>query len=761
MVSVSSTLAPEQGSPHTTTALALLSKADAARVEAALQYAASQAGAQRLDTQEPAYAHTLAVADLLAELRTDADTRIAGALSPLVFFDKQLENKMEQQFGTQVGRMLANLRKLYKVRSLIGPNVLHNTLETLRWADQIETLRKMLLAMSTDIRVIMIRLCSRLQTLRHFSNHPDIKAEQGHLWTYAQSHAQETLDLYAPLANRLGLWQLKWELEDLSFRILQPHTYKNVAKMLDEKRIEREAFIEHAMQHIKDALNNAHISCEISGRPKHIYSIWNKMRGKGISFDKLYDVRACRIIVSSVDDCYTALSIVHNLWQPIAEEFDDYIGHPKPNGYQSLHTVVQDPTGKALEVQIRTADMHQFAEYGIAAHWRYKEAGKEGYTGESRAEGAFEERIALLRQLLAWQKDVTDTMGEASDWAQEMKLNALNDRVYVFTPEAKVIELPAGSTPLDFAYHIHTELGHRCRGAKLNGQMVQLNTPLEHGQTVDIVSARGDTHTGPSRDWINPSQKYLQSHRARQKVKQWFAQQERRETLDRGKAIADKELQRIGQTAINQDTLAQKLGFDKPEEMYMALAREEIRPRAIENTLRPAPATEGPLSDEEQLELLKRRRGPENDPKKSGILVVGVSTLMTNLARCCRPAPPDPIIGFVTRGKGVSIHRLGCSNLAEVMRKQPERLIETTWGNSGGLHYPVDIAVSANDRQGLLRDITEVFSRQKINVVGVQTESQRGLARMQFTAEVSSGEQLRQALSHLLEIDGVFQARRR
>ncbi|MCQ8897311.1 bifunctional (p)ppGpp synthetase/guanosine-3',5'-bis(diphosphate) 3'-pyrophosphohydrolase [Limnobacter humi] len=760
MVSVTSTLATDNPDQPSAPALALLNPTDAQRVEQALDYIRSHANGQVLDTQEPAIQHMLAVADLLAELRTDADTRIAGALGPMVFFDKHLENHMEARFGAEVGRMLASLRKLFKMRSMVGPNAARSAIETLRWADQMETLRKMLLAMATDVRVIMIRLCSRLQTLRHFTAHPDIKAEQGPLWNYAQQHAQETLELYAPLANRLGLWQLKWELEDLSFRILQPNTYKNVAKMLDEKRTEREAFIESAMQTIKDALLRAGIHCEISGRPKHIYSIWNKMRGKGVSFDKLYDVRACRVIVGTVDECYTALGIVHNLWQPIPEEFDDYISKPKPNGYRSLHTVVQDPTGKALEVQIRTEEMHQFAEYGVAAHWRYKEAGTDGYSGASRAEGAFEERIALLRQLLAWQKDVTDTLGEASDWAQDMQIAALNDHVYVFTPQAKIVELPTGSTPLDFAYHVHTELGHRCRGAKVNGQMVQLNTPLENGQTIEIVSARGDAATGPSRDWLNPTQKYLVSHRARQKVKQWFAQQERRETLDRGKAMADKELQRIGFTAQNQDELAQKLGYDKAEDLYVALAREEIRPRAIEHALKGSPADEGPLSDEEQIEIITRRKG-QSDSKQSGVLVVGVSTLMTNLARCCRPAPPDPIIGFVTRGKGVSIHRLGCSNLAEVMRKHPERLIETTWGESDGLHYPVDISITANDRQGLLRDITEVFSRDKINVIGVKTESTRGVAKMQFTAEVGSGEILRQALSHLLEVDGVFDVRRR
>lgn len=759
MVSVSSSLGADHQDDSAALVTSLLTESDRERVEHALRYVEEHASRELLDTQEPVLQHVVGVGTLLAELRTDADTRISGMLGPLVFFDKHLEARMEGHFGEEVGRMLASLRKLFKMRSLVGPTATRGTIESLRWAEQIETLRKMLLAMSTDIRVVMIRLCSRLQTLRHFTNQDDIKAQKGKLWGYAVAHARETLDLYAPLANRLGLWQLKWELEDLSFRILEPATYKEVASMLDEKRIEREAFIEEAMQTIKSTLLKHGIECDISGRPKHIYSIWNKMRGKGVSFDKLYDVRACRVIVKDIDTCYKALSIIHNMWEPISEEFDDYISQPKANGYQSLHTVICTESGKTLEVQLRTAEMHQFAEYGVAAHWRYKESGKDGYDGSSRAEGAFEERIALLRQLLAWQKDVTDTMGDADDWAQKMRTSALNDRVYIFTPQAKVIELPQGSTPLDFAYHVHTELGHRCRGARVNGQMVPLNTVLENGQTVEIVSARGDAFQGPSRDWLATGQKYLASHRGRQKVKQWFAQQERREMLDRGRSIAERELQRIGQTSQNQELLAQKMGYDKADDLYAALAREEIRPRAIETALKPEPEPRAPLSEEDQIRMLQKRKPV--DESESGVLVVGVSALMTNLARCCRPAPPDPIIGFVTRGKGISIHRLGCTNLAEVMRTQPERLIETSWGESEGLHYPVDIAVSANDRQGLLRDITEVFSKEKINVTSVQTESQRGVARMQFTAEVTSGEQLRQALARLLEIDAVFEARRR
>ena len=758
MVSVSSPLGSEHDDNTPSLVCSQLNAEDCQRVQAALHYVEHHTQGLLLDTQEATYPHVLAVGQLLAELNTDANTRIAGILGPMVFFERHLEAKMEPLFGDEVVRMLSSLRKLFKVRSLVGPSSHLCAIESVRWAEQLETLRKMLLAMSSDIRVVMIRLCSRLQTLRFFSSHPDVKQQTGKIWGSAISHARETIDLYATLANRLGLWQLKWELEDLAFRILQPSTYKEVAVLLDAKRTEREAFIQHSIQSIKNTLSEQGIPCEISGRPKHIYSIWNKMRSKNIPFEKLYDISGCRVIVADQSACYKALSIIHNMWQPIEDELDDYISKPKSNGYQSLHTVVMTTCGKALEIQIRTPEMHQFAEYGVAAHWRYKEAGTEGYEGKSRAEGQYEERIALLRQLLAWQKDVTDTMDVNNNWAAKMQTSALNDQIYVFTPQAKVIELPQGSTPLDFAYHVHTELGHRCRGAKINGQLVPLNRPLEHGQTVEIISARKDNNNGPSRDWLAPNSGYLASHRAREKVKRWFAQQDRREQLERGQNVVEKELQRIGQTTQNIEKLAQMMGYEKTEDLFLALAREEIRPRAIEHTLTPNIFPE-PNTNEQQIRLSPQQK--TNSGNNSGVLIVGVSALMTNLARCCRPAPPDPIIGFVTRGKGVSIHRLGCSNLETVMRNQPERLIEASWGESKGLHYPVDILVSANDRQGLLRDVTEVFSRDKINVIGVQTESLQGIANMSFTVEVTSGEQLKQSLSHLLEVNSVFEARRR
>ncbi len=757
MVSVNSSLQASQDQ-FFLPALALLSEQDAARVRTALAYAAEHGAGQVLDTREPALSHMLAVADLLAELRTDADTRIAGILAPLSFFDKHLEKRAEALFDKEVVHMLFSLRQLYKLRTVVGAHADAN-LTTAKWADQVETLRKMMLAMASDVRVVLIRLCSRLQTLRHFSGLDDIKAQRGDLWKVAQYTARESLDLYAPLANRLGLWQIKWEMEDLSFRLLEPDTYKRIAKMLDEKRTEREAFINQAMETIREHLEALGIHAEISGRPKHIYSIWNKMRGKGLTFDQLYDVRACRVIVDDVKSCYTALGVVHELWTPLSKEFDDYIAKPKPNGYQSLHTVVTDRSGKTLEVQIRTHDMHSFAEYGVAAHWRYKESGKAGYAGNSRADGDFENRIAWLRQLLAWKNEVTDTMAEPSAWTDKLKSTVLEGTVYVFTPQARVIELPAGSTPVDFAYHLHSELGHKCRGAKVDGAMVPLNTPLQSGQTVEVITVRGDGPAGPSRDWLNSQLGYLMSHRAKQKVRQWFAQQELKETIERGRSIVEKELQRIGHTAMSHEVLAARLGYPGSPELYGAMAREEIRPRAIEHCLAPPPAATE--VDSPDVRILNRRKTGGDAANESGVLVVGVDALMTQLARCCRPTPPDPIIGFVTRGKGISIHRVGCPNLTSMARNQSERLIETTWGEEGERVYPVDLIVMANDRQGLLRDITEVFSREKINVIGVNTQSQRNMAKMQFTAEVKHAAQLQRALTLLMEINGVFEARRR
>jgi GTP pyrophosphokinase len=738
-----------------------LSDTDQTLLRGALAYAVDRAAGKTLDSGQSALTHMLGLAAQLAELNTDANTRIAGLLAPLTAFDPQLEKQVQSRFNADCARMLGSIRQLLKLRGTLSQHGFSGSgaNATALWTDQLEFIRKMLLAMASDVRVVLIRVSSRLQTLRYFTTVQSVRQQEGPQWQTARIHAQETLDIYAPLANRLGVWQLKWELEDLAFRLLQPRIYKSIARMLDEKRTEREHFIDTAMKRIRDRLAAQGISCEVSGRPKHIYSIYNKMQGKGLSFENLHDVRACRVIVDDIKTCYTALSVVNELGTPIAEEFDDYIAKPKPNGYQSLHTVIRDDNGKTLEVQIRTRDMHQFAEYGMAAHWRYKEAGTQGYEGHSHLEGDFENRITWLRQLLAWKSDVTGSMAASSAWAERLRNVALDDAVYVFTPQGKVIELPKGSTPVDFAYHVHTDVGHKCRGAKVDGQMVPLNHALGNGQTIEIIAARGDQPKNPSRDWLNPALGYLTSQRARAKVRHWFAQQEHKETLERGKSLVERELQRIGHTAQSHDTLAHLLGFGDTEALYSALAHEEMRPRAIEQALVP-PEPEPELSEDNLLSPVRRKRSA-HAANESDVLVVGVDALLTQLAKCCRPVPPDPIVGFVTRGKGISIHRVGCPNLTEVARLQPERLLETTWGDGSDSIYPVDIVVQANDRQGLLKDITEAFAKYKVNVIGVKTASRKAQAHMQFTAEVHSAEQLNQVINQMQDVKGVFSVKRR
>jgi GTP pyrophosphokinase len=565
------------------------------------------------------------------------------------------------------------------------------------------------------------------------------------------------LDLYAPLANRLGIWQLKWELEDLSFRFLEPDTYKRIARMLEEKRMLREGFVQTSIERLQRELAAAGIKAEVSGRPKHIYSIWSKMRGKELDFTALYDVRAFRVIVADVKSCYTVLGLVHNIWTPIPHEFDDYISRPKPNGYQSLHTVVAAEDGRPLEVQVRTQEMHNFAEYGIAAHWRYKEEGGSNFKGQK-----YDEKIAWLRQLLAWKTDVTDSVAKPEEqqreWVEQLKATTLDDRIFVLTPQARVIELPQGATPVDFAYHLHSEVGHRCRGAKIDGVMVPLNTPLRNGQTCEIITAKGAPGSaGPSRDWLGAD--YTVSSRTRTKIRAWFHALDMQETLAQGRALVEKSLQREGKTAVNLEALAHKLGFPKVDDLFVAVGNELFSLRHVEQALREGDEPPAPADDAAVIN--KSRASSVEQGAKSGVLVVGSEGLLTALAKCCKPAPPDGIIGFVTKGKGVSIHRVTCKNFAEMRAKSPERVIQTAWG--GGVSetvYPVDLFILASDRQGLLRDISEVFSREKINVIGVNTQSAKGHARMVFTAEIGSTEQLQKALGAIGEVEGVQEARR-
>jgi GTP pyrophosphokinase len=604
-------------------------------------------------------------------------------------------------------------------------------------AAQSENLRKMLLAMVEDIRVVILKLAERLQALRWL-----MAADAGE----RRATAREVLELYAPLANRLGVWQLKWELEDLSLRATEPDTYKEIAKLLDERRLDRQRYIEEVIATLKRELAAAGIAADVSGRPKHIFSIWSKMRRKQAGIDALYDIRAVRILVDDVKQCYAALGIVHHRWTPLPGEFDDYIAKPKANDYRSLHTAVMGPEGKPLEVQIRTREMHQHSEYGVAAHWRYKEG------VESRRDPAFEDRIAWLRQVLDWKDAIADT----SDWLAAIKQTLFTDTIYVLTPQGMVVDLPAGATPVDFAYAVHTSLGHRCRGAKVDGHMVPLNTPLANGQRVEILAVK---QGGPSRDWLNPDLGYVTSHRARAKVRQWFKAQVLDETVAQGRAAVERELARAGASTLNLDTLAAKAGYAKPDELFAAYARDEINLRqlqlAIKAAVAPAPAPAG-AGGEAVVTRASKASG-----SGSGILIVGVDRLMTGLARCCKPAPPDPIAGFVTRGKGITIHRASCPNLARIRAREPERLIEANWGDRRDEVFPVDIVVESGDRPGLLRDISEVFSREKINVTAVNTLTRQHLARMSFTIEVAGVEQLKRALALVREVPGVLAAGRR
>lgn len=726
-------------------------------LEDALAFGDERCGDVALSSGEPVMAHARGMLSILDTLRVDDVTRKAAALFGVVERMPDAQETLTQRFGAEIAALVVNVRKLQLLGGVSTRVTAHapaagRDAEAARKA-QVEALRKMLLAFAQDIRGVLIRLASRVQTLRWYA---------GQKLTPPPELAHEVLEIYAPLANRLGIWQLKWELEDLAFRFEHPDTYKRIARLLDEKRVEREQFIREAIERLQHELGAAGVTAEVSGRPKHIYSIWRKMRGKDLDFAELYDVRAFRVIVDDVKDCYTVLGIVHNLWQPIPKEFDDYISRPKPNGYKSLHTVVIDEQGRAFEVQIRTHEMHHFAEYGVAAHWRYKEAGQRGYAGQVVANESYDEKIAWLRQLLAWKDDVADRVeqDEVAPWEQLKHAN-IDDHIYVMTPQARVIALPQGATPVDFAYYLHTELGHRCRGARVDGAMVPLNTPLRNGQTVEIVAVK---QGGPSRDWLNSQLGYLHSQRARNKVRAWFNAVELQETIAHGRAIIDKTLQREGKTSTNLDELAARLGFRNADDLYASVAKEELSLRHVEMALSGTPAPE--VRNDEALVAKKSLESSVAQGASSGVLVLGVGALLTQLAKCCKPAPPDEIVGFVTHGKGISVHRCDCRNFAAMRRRAPERVLQAAWSNEvlegrGEAAYPVDIQIEATDRQGLLRDISEIFSREKINVTGVNTQSRTARAYMQFTVEVRDAGQLQRALAQLGSVGGVINAKRK
>ncbi len=706
----------------------------------AFDYARGLYGERRLSTGEPALEHALGMALGVAELKLDPEARAGALLFAVPSYERDSARQLESRFGATIAALVSGISRLNELRVVTRASMEEPHAPSR--ASQIEVLRKMLLAMVEDIRVVLLRLASRTQTLRFLA-----RAER-ELLQRRQAIAQETLDLYAPLANRLGIWQLKWELEDLSFRFLHPEIYKRIAGMLDERRAEREAFIARAIADLGGAMAGAGLRAQISGRPKHIYSIYNKMRAKGLDFSELRDVRGLRVLVEETPECYAALAVVHALWQPILNEFDDYIARPKENLYRSLHTAVIGPDGRPLEVQIRTHEMHRTAELGVAAHWRYKE-------GEAPSRDRFDEKIAMLRGMLAWRDEVVD----GSDWVERTKRAALDDTVYVLTPQNRVIDLPRGSTPVDFAYAVHTGLGHRCRGAKVNGAIVPLEHKLANGDRVEIIAARAGTPAGPSRDWMNPALGYIASSRARTKVRQWFNTLALEQTIASGRAAVEKELQREGRTGANLTELAAALGFSRPDELFAAVGREEIGARQLHSAIQGKQAQQ-PRAEEEAARLAPQPAAPN---ATGSILVVGVDRLLTQLARCCKPVPPDPIRGFVTRGRGISVHRRACRSFARLAERHPERLVEAAWGDAArqGGTFSVDVAVRAAERLGLLRDVSEVLAREQVRVSGLQSYVRQGSAMLFLTLEVKSLEQLERCLPLIEAVQGVVSAKRR
>jgi GTP pyrophosphokinase len=738
------TASPEAAAPI----VALTQQAPATPDEGAAALARARAFAEpllaqhALDTGENALAHADGVVAILAAIGAAPAMQAAAYLVYAGDWLQRPDEVVSKAFGESYASLVGHTRKLVQIQRAARQAVPLDDAQA--QGLQTERVRKMLLAFSRDLRVVLLRLASRLQTLRwHASARVACPPEV----------ARESQQVFAPLANRLGIWQIKWELEDLAFRFLQPEDYKRVAKGLDETRAGREAAVEAFRVQLAVELASHGIAAEVQGRPKHLFSIWKKMQGKHLALGQVMDLAALRVIVADIDACYAVLARVHARWSAVAGEFDDYIAKPKPNGYQSLHTVIRNDEGRAIEIQIRTRAMHEHAEFGVAAHWAYKEAGARGYAGVSAA-GSDDERIAearkaVLRQLLAWERDFA---------AEPVARHQADERIYVFTPQATIVELAAGSTPIDFAYAVHSELGHRCRGARVDGVLVPLNTPLANGQTVEVTTVK---EGGPSLDWLNPELGYLAGQRARAKVRAWFNAQAQAQTVARGRELVEKLLQREGKTALEREQLALQLGFKTADALYEVVGKDEFSLRHIEQLLRPAapaPADDAPL--------IKRSRASET-PARGGVLVVGVDSLLTSLARCCRPAPPDPIDGFVTRGKGVAIHRRNCSNLRHMRERAPDRVIAVEWGKPAGDHalYPIDVLVEAVDRPSLLRDITEVFAKEKVNVTGAHTQSVRGSAGstawMTFTVEVASSERLAQVLKQVTQVSGVRSARRR
>ncbi|HZW26621.1 MAG TPA: bifunctional (p)ppGpp synthetase/guanosine-3',5'-bis(diphosphate) 3'-pyrophosphohydrolase [Gallionella sp.] len=621
--------------------------AEIALIRRACEFAAPLYHGQSAIAGAPLLPHALGSAGILIGLHLDYETIAAAVLHAVPDFIEDWKEVLAERFGGNVTSLVGGISRMERIRLFSEVRVAQDKDEA---AQQVESLRKMLLAMVEDIRVVLIKLAERTQTLRSLS---------GADAALQQRIAPETYSIFAPLANRLGVWQLKWELEDLSVRYLEPVLYKQVAKLLDERRVDRERYIADVIDQLRQRLADAGIAGEVTGRPKHIHSIINKMKRKQIAFGDLYDVRAVRIMVENIQDCYAALSVVHELWPAISSEFDDYIANPKPNGYRSLHTAVTGPRGLAVEVQIRTQDMHHDSELGVAAHWRYKE--------NKKSDAGFDEKIAWLRQILAWKAELADSGNLQEQFRNEL----LQDRVYVFTPQGKVIDLPKGATPVDFAYVLHTDLGHRTRGAKVDGNIVPLKYQLQNGQRVEILTTK---QGAPSRDWLSPQQGYLKSARARAKVRHWFKTQNLDDSIAQGRLLLDRELQRLGVTAVNQEKVAQRLNFHRLDELLAALGRGDITTRRVGLAIQ----QEVPAKVEIVAPAATRKPAAPR-ASSTGVLVAGVDNLMIRMAMCCKPEKPAAITGYVTRDRGITIHRKDCACMQRVPEDKRDRMLDAEW----------------------------------------------------------------------------------
>lgn len=703
-------------------------QSDVQQISEAWELAKSAHAEQIRVSGEPFVEHALAVAIILSKLKLDTETIVAALLHDVVEDTSIKIETIQDKFGAGTASLVEGVTKMNQIQ-VFGNEDAKKKKEQSR----AESLRKMLLAMAEDVRVVLIKLADRLHNMRTL----------GSLSREKQMRiARETMEIFAPLANRLGIWQIKWELEDLSFRYIESNAYHEIASMLAEKRIDREQYLENFVNTIEGALKKENIQAKIYGRPKHIYGIWKKMRNKKKGFHEIYDVRAVRIVTSEIKDCYAVLGVIHSLWKYIPGEFDDYIATPKENNYRSIHTAVIGENGKTVEIQIRTKEMHQQSEYGVAAHWRYKEG--------AAADENFDEKISWLRQLLEWKDEVS----EASDFVDQFKSEVFSDRVYVFTPQGKIIDLPQGATPLDFAYEIHTEVGHRCRGAKVDGKIVPLTYALKTGSKIEILTVKDG---GPSRDWVNPHLGYIHTSRARSKAQYWFRQQDRDHNIASGRTTIERELKRLGYHEIAHEAMAHGAGYKNTEDFFAAVGRGDCKNAQVLNVIKSLV-----LPVESSLNVTEHENKTRKSKSQGNIQIQGVGNLLTQIAKCCKPVPGDPIVGYITQGRGVTVHRSDCANALKFISEENERLIEVGWGIESGETYPVDIHISAHDRHGLLKDITALLSDEKVNVNAVKssTDLKNNLANILITIEIEDIASLSRVLAKLEQLPNVLSVSR-